>query len=340
MRARNRTSGKRTWLALGLAVAAGTLAPALALSQGGDDPVGLQIADSGQAAGSVPMVHVSGTIDLCAKTGTLTVAGSTVPVWGYVVKPAGVACANAPAASVPGPALEVDEDATVTIRLHNALGEPSSIVFPGQQGIVPDLTGVGPGSTRDYTITASEPGTYLYESGRSSARQVAMGLHGALVVRPAVAGQAYGPGTGFDSEALLVLSEVDPALNAAPATFDMRAYKPRFWLINGKAFPQTDMIDAAAGDRLLLRWLNAGDTHQTMTLLGAHQRVLAKDGAPERNPYDAVAETVAAGQTVDAIARVPAGAASGTKLPLYNREMRLTNGSSFPGGMLTYVTVP
>jgi FtsP/CotA-like multicopper oxidase with cupredoxin domain len=235
----------------------------------------------------------------------------------------------------------VDQGDTVSVRLHNGLGEPSSLVFPGQTGLVPDTTGVGGGATRTYTFTASEPGTYLYESGRNSARQLAMGLHGALIVRPGTAGQAYGgPGSAYDSEALLVLSEIDPALNAAPTTFAMKNYKPSYWLINGKAFPQTDLIAAGAGDELLLRWLNAGSTHQTMTLLGAHQTVLAKDAAPERHPYDVVAETIAAGQTLDTIAHVPSGATSGTRLPLFNREMRLTNGSSFPGGMLTYVQVP
>jgi FtsP/CotA-like multicopper oxidase with cupredoxin domain len=329
-------------LAIGL-IAAAALVPALAISQGGGgDPVGTQIIDSGQPAGSPVLVPVDGSIDLCAKTGNVTIAGATVPIWGYAVKPGDPAtCADAPAPSLPGPALEIDQGDTVTIRLHNALSEPSSLVFPGQQGLVPDTSGVAPAGTRAYTFAASAPGTYLYESGRNSARQVPMGLHGALIVRPAPAGQAYGDAaTAYDSEALLVLSEIDPSLNAAPTTFDMRGYKPRYWLINGKAFPQTDLIAADAGDRLLLRWLNAGGTHQTMTMLGAHQRVIAKDAAPERHPYDVVAETIAAGQTVDAIARVPAGAAAGTKLPLYNREMRLTNGSSFPGGMLTYVRVP
>jgi FtsP/CotA-like multicopper oxidase with cupredoxin domain len=329
-------------LALGLLVGGVALVPTLASSQsGGSDPVGTQIVNSGQSTGAVNLVAVNGSIDLCAKTATITVAGDSVPIWGYVVKPTGVTCADAPAPTLPGPALAVNDDASVTITLYNALSEFTSLVFPGQTGIVPDTTGVAPGSSRTYTFTASEPGTYLYESGRSSARQVAMGLHGALVVRPSTAGQAYGgPATAYDSEALLVLSEIDPALNAAPTTFPMGSYKPRYWLINGKAFPQTDLISAHAGDRLLLRWLNAGNAHQTMTLLGAHQQVVAKDAAPERHPYDVVAETIAAGQTSDAIVRVPADAAAGTKLPLYNRDMRLTNGSAFPGGMLTYVRVP
>ncbi len=35
-----------------------------------------------------------------------------------------------------------------------------------------------------YTFTAAEPGTYIYESGTDPAKQVQMGLYGALVVRP------------------------------------------------------------------------------------------------------------------------------------------------------------
>ena len=124
--------------------------------------------------------------------------------------------------------------------------------------------------------------------------------------------QAYGDrGSAYDSEALLRAQRDRPgAQRRAHDVRHAKNYKPRYWLINGKAFPQTDLIAADAGDRLLLRWLNAGGTHQTMTLLGAHQRVLAKDAAPERHPYDVVAETIAAGQTVDTIARVPAGATS------------------------------
>ncbi len=69
-----------------------------------------------------------------------------------------------------------------------------------------------------------------------------MGLYGALIVRPPAAGQAYDdPATAFDDEAVLVLSEIDPALNnsATPATFDMRKYAPRYFLINGRTHPDT-----------------------------------------------------------------------------------------------------
>ena len=61
--------------------------------------------------------------------------------------------------------------------------------------MVPDQTGVAAGGgTTSYTFTAGAPGTYLYEAGLipGSQYQVAMGLYGALVVRPAgLPDQAY-----------------------------------------------------------------------------------------------------------------------------------------------------
>ena len=295
-------------------------------------------------AAAQPTVEAT-TVDLCAKPGTQTVAGATVPIWGYAVGTAG-SCALAGAPTLPGPTIVVDAGDAVTINVHNELGDNTSILFPGQQDLIPDYTGVGPGFSRSYTFTAGAPGTYLYESGANSARQVPMGLHGGLIVRPATAGQAYGPGTEYDVEATLVLSEIDPALNADPTGAGcpdespgcrQQDYAPLYWLINGEAYPDTDIITAAAGQRVLLRVLNAGLDHHTMALLGAHQRIVAKDAHPEPHPFASVAETVASGQTADTIAVMPAGVA---RLPLYERQMRVVNGSSYPGGMLTFLQVP
>ena len=61
-----------------------------------------------------------------------------------------------------------------------------------------------------------------------------MGLAAPCVVSAAdgkAAGQSY------DDEAVLVLSEIDPRLNAAPAGFDMRDFKARYRLVNGRPFP-------------------------------------------------------------------------------------------------------
>jgi len=58
-------------------------------------------------------------------------------------------------------------------------------------------------------------------------REVAMGLSGALIVRPTGftnPATDYGAGTEFNDEAALVLTDVDPRLNADPLHFDLRNF--------------------------------------------------------------------------------------------------------------------
>ncbi len=125
----------------------------------------------------------------------------------------------------------------MTVNLHNNLSEPTALIFQGQ-AMVPDLTGVAAGGTKIYTFTATNPGTFLYEAGLIPGKQhqVAMGMYGALVVKPSD-GTAYGTSaTAFNEETLLVLSEFDTVLAVNPASFEMRNYAPRYFLINGKAY--------------------------------------------------------------------------------------------------------
>ena len=211
--------------------------------------------------------------------------------------------------------------------------------------MVPDTIGIAVGGTKTYTFTAANPGTFLYEAGLlpNAEHQVAMGLYGALIVRPATAGQAYNDAvTAFDDEAVLVLSEIDPALNANPSTFDMRNYAPKYFLINGKAYPATatDPITSAAGSKVLLRYVNAGIQQHSMAVLGLRQNFVAKDGSllPSLN-HNVAAESLAPGQTGDAIATIPAAAATESKFAVYDGSLMLRN-SNLPGfgGMLTFVT--
>ncbi|WP_030439724.1 multicopper oxidase domain-containing protein [Actinoplanes subtropicus] len=256
------------------------------------------------------------TITLCALPGTATMAGgANVPIWGFAT-----GCANP---GLPGPVLSVTVGDTVAITVTNALpaGHPLTFEAPGIT-FDPGPDSAPPGGTVTRTFTASAPGTYLYQSGGDAGRQAAMGLSGALIVRPATAP------TDYDVEAPLVLSAVDPAFNAAPETFDMHAYRATYWLINGKSYPDTAPgITAAGGQRVLLRYLNAGYDNTTMTMLGMHGRVVARDARPVAGALDVTAETIPAGATEDAIVTVPAGAGpSPHGFPLYNRQQHLTNG--------------
>ncbi len=334
--------------------------------------------------------------------------GTLIPFWGFGDGGVTGDCSDVSATpSLPGPTLVVDEGDTVIVNLYNqiddtvSISENVSIHFPGQTlvslvpliPLVPDFEGAPPcgdvgtdctvgAPSTSYTFVATNPGTYLYEAGTDSAPgngefrwQVAMGLHGILIVRPSptggfATGHAYNDAsTAYDVEATLVLSEIDPALNSYPGgpsgffSFPhpdypdtTPAYHPTYWLINGRAYPDTllppvappssqpytSAISATAGQKVLIRYLNAGLLHHTMQLLGLHQRVLAKDSSLLPAPFDAIAETIPAGQTMDVIVTVGASLSS---YPLYNRQLHLTNGTPAslphaPGGMMTFITVP
>jgi hypothetical protein len=289
-------------------------------------------------------VAASISIDLCATTGSVSVPGGSIPIWGYALGD----CSGSPAAQLPGPELVVVEGDSVTVHLHNNLAESTAIWFQGQ-GTAPDLTGAAAGGTHDYTFTASKPGTYLYEAGplSNAGHQVAMGMYGALIVNPTTANQAYDDtGSAFGGQATVVLGEIDPALNnsASPVSFDMRNYAPKYYLINGKPYdPANATIPVAAGTTELLRFVNAGLQPHSMTALGLHQQVLAIDGnryaIGGTTPYsqNVVAQTLQPGQTSDVLAAIPA--TPNLRYAVYDANLLLNNNINAAnfGGMLTFL---
>lgn len=200
------------------------------------------------------------TFTLTTQTGSILLPdGNTMFMWGFSE-------GGAPFQH-PSPVLCVNQGDTVTVILQNTLSEPVSIMFPGQADVLadgvpaqPEFDGGGNmtsltdtaavGGSITYSFVASEPGTYIYESGTDSVKQVNMGLFGVLIVYPtttAPAGaklmynrldSAYTP----DEEFLALLSEIDPYLHQAVESglpFNMDNYHPRYWLINGRGFPDS-----------------------------------------------------------------------------------------------------
>lgn len=284
--------------------------------------------------------------DLYALAGTKTVLGAPVPIWGFS------STGTAGSASAPGPTLVVHQGDQVTVTLHNQVaGQAVSLAFPGQP--VPsggeDSTGIASG-TRTYSFTASRPGTFLYEAGHTTggARQVAMGLAGAFVVLPAD-GTAYGaqpagyPASGYDDDAVVVLSEIDPAFNANPATFDLRKFSPKYRLINGKPYPASDPIATDQGHKVLVRYVNVGSLTHPMTVLGGLQTEIAQGGHPAHYATTVAAESIEPGQTLDSLVTMPTGPES--KLALYETARHLDNNGQHTadptqlafGGMLTFL---
>ncbi len=306
--------------------------------------LGLLLGPAGSASAATVDIHLdatTGSATLPAKTGP-----ASVPVWGYCQRTdSATPCGGVTAPG--GPTLTVDAGDEVTITLHNTLGEATSL-YLGGQALVPDTVGAAAGGTASYTFTASRPGTYLYEAGltKNHQHQVAMGLYGALVVHSATAGEAYDAGSTFDTEQVMLLGEIDPALNTAavPADFDMRAFAPRYAVVNGQVHPSTAPIVATSGQDVLLRWVNAGTFYHSMTVLGADQRIVGLDGNRLANTgvdlaRRVVAETFGPGQTADAIVTAPTTVAD-RRLAVYDASMTLHNtNAAGAGGMLTFLDV-
>ncbi len=284
---------------------------------------------------------VSGTtFDLTARQDIISTAdGNSHYAWGYALGTGRM--------QYPGPTLIVPQGATVTVRLANRLPVPVSIVFPGQSGVVAsggvqgtltrEVPAAAPATIVTYTFVAAQAGTYLYQSGTDPALQVDMGLVGALIVRPAVAGRAYPqPGTEYDREHLFLLTEMDPAIHAQvydqvaagqPVSVDTTAFRPTIWFINGRNAVDT-MQDSGVpwlptqpygclprmhpGERLLMRVIDAGRDLHPFHHHANHALAIARDGrvlssdpgdatrAPDLATFDFTVNSVP-GQTMDLV---------------------------------------
>jgi PKD repeat protein len=317
--------------------------------------------------------------NLRAGTGTLTMPdGTVVPMWGFACEssvPAGL-CANPGVVTVPGPMLAVPAgDSTLVVNLTNDLAVPVSIVIPGQATTMTPVWMDGTSGPRSspgqrvrsftqetpaaggpvqYVWNDLRPGTYLYHSGTHPQVQVQMGLYGA-VTKPAGTGLAYG-GVGFDLEHVLLFSEIDPALHDAvagpspsygtpgyPSTLD---YRPRYFLVNGAPFtPASGCLDGlTAGNRILLRMLNAGLRELAPMILQSHWNVVAEGGSPYSITAGGV--SVPHGKEQYSLLLPPGGTADAVFIPqaggeyrIIDRRLNLTNATIPDGGFQTCITV-
>ncbi len=213
----------------------------------------------------------------------------------------------------PGPTLIVNEGDAVTINLTNfGVPQPVSIVITGHDvtatGGNPGLVtnAVSNGQSVTYTFTASKPGTYLYHSldGPNPGLHVEMGLLGALIVRPAGFDPvnnrtAYGIGeTDYDHEFLYLLTEIDPEIHLQMekghyAHFTNSERFAKIWFVNGRVFPDLfqgnfntlfpnqpyqSLALAHAGDKVLVREINAGHDSHPFHHHGENLRFIARDG--------------------------------------------------------------
>jgi manganese oxidase len=175
---------------------------------------------------------------------------------------------------LPGPILRVTEGDKVKVTLKNELPEETVIHFhgpriPNSQDGVPDVTQktIKIGETYSYEFTAEPAGTYMYHSHHNSAVQEPKGLYGVFIVDPKPNTALAQRDAQYAKDVVQVLSEFEG-----------------YFLINGKAFPATEPIQAKVGEKIRIRLVNLGQANHPMHLHGFHFKVIGTDGRAVNGP--------------------------------------------------------
>ncbi|MGE5328491.1 MAG: multicopper oxidase domain-containing protein [Deltaproteobacteria bacterium] len=227
-----------------------------------------------------------------------------------------------------------------TVHMHGAHVATQLDGFPESSFGVPmwmDPATQPPSAT--YFFHPEGPGTYMYHCHVEASEHVQMGMYGALVIYPSMeslaeagitrscCGQwklhgkvqhqipktatnrnfAYNDiNTFFDKEYVMLLSDIDStwhnAVLTSDPTFNPVNFKPDYWLVNGRAFPDTllphpqtpapgsdpdlaqinyeSYVHVNTGDKFLLRMINMGYQVVPWHIHGWHFTVVGKDAHP------------------------------------------------------------
>jgi FtsP/CotA-like multicopper oxidase with cupredoxin domain len=177
--------------------------------------------------------------------------------------------------TVPGPTIRVNPGDKVKVVVKNELPESTGIHFhglitPNSQDGVTYLTQdpIKVGATYTYEFTAqSTPTVGMYHSHHDAVKQVPNGMAGAIII-----GEEPVPaGVTVSQENVMMLNDA--------GTIGLT--------LNGKSFPATAPYTAKLGDWIEVHYMNEGMTVHPMHLHGLAQKVIAKDGYPLAQPYDA-----------------------------------------------------
>ncbi|MBC8419196.1 MAG: hypothetical protein H8E10_11425 [Desulfobacterales bacterium] len=208
-----------------------------------------------------------------------------------------------------------------------------------------------PGEVGEYRWESFRSGTFLLQSGTNPAKQVQMGMY-LPVVKDASQGSAYAD-VFYDEELVVVFHEIDPAIHQAIAAGTYGAVpgatitssidrEPKYFLMNGMSYPSKGLLPINGkvylfqGDRILIRFLNAGLNTHVPQLLGLHMTLWAEDGNRYRYPKEAYGFELDSGKTVDAILVSPMNPP--WQYPLYDARLNLNNAGVSPGGMFSYIS--
>jgi FtsP/CotA-like multicopper oxidase with cupredoxin domain len=262
--------------------------------------------------------------------------------------------------------------------------------IPFYDGVPETSISVPIGRDFTYVFRPKDAGTYMYHCHFEDVEHVTMGMTGIVYVTPTDAvpgghkGLTYGVhdgapvpasnDTAYDREYAIILTEIDSRAHWNDAhiqTTDWTDFHPEFWLMNGRAYPDTvkangvrnpdgslshptdahldqqplsSLIECNAGEKVLIRLVNLGFQNHTLTLPGIPMDVVGRDAryvpaAARRKATDTV--QLGPGESRDIIITPTA---AGT-FPFFNRDLSRYTGSStdasgqWLGGQRTHVVV-
>jgi FtsP/CotA-like multicopper oxidase with cupredoxin domain len=308
-------------------------------------------------------------------------------------------------AQISAPMLDFDQNTKVRVSLTNLglkirpdLVDGHTVHWHGFDNAIPLFDGVPElsvavpiGRSFTYYYQPRDPGTYMYHCHFEDVEHVQMGMTGVLFVRPIQNGSSISNGgktftkfayncgdgsTGYDREFAFMLTELWPEAHYRDAHIqvsDWTDFAPSFWLLNGRAYPDTlvdngtnapvasggdlvapgqhaglqyqpisSRVDANKGDRVLLRLANLGYQHHTMTLDGLPMTVIAKDAGLLKNgttdlSYITNTVEIGPGESRDVLFT----ASDEGTYRLYDRNYSYlnNNGGNAYGGQMTEITV-
>lgn len=226
-----------------------------------------------------------------------------------------------------------------TVHMHGAHVATQIDGFPETSFGVPmweEKTPLGPPPNATYFFELEHPGTLMYHCHIEASEHVQMGMYGALVIYPSMKSLAENgitkcckcgdwklngkvlhhiPKTAtnrnfaynnihsyFDKEYIMLLSDIDSVWHESvfkDLPFNAVNFKPDFWLVNGRAFPDTllphpltpqpnsdpnltqinydSYVHVKTNEKFLLRMINMGYQVVPWHIHGWHFMVVGKD---------------------------------------------------------------
>jgi YVTN family beta-propeller protein len=197
--------------------------------------------------------------------------------------------------TVPGPLIRVTEGDQVRVVFTNELPEATTVHFHGNTLInvmdgVPNITQnpIEPGETFTYEFTAGPSGTFWYHSHLDTDIQIGLGLYAPLIIDPVE------PATPVpDVDVTLMLSEWRVVDGLTYPAMPMEGAEPNYFTINGRSFPLTEPINVQVGQRVRIRFINAGQFVHPMHTHGTSFQIVATDGHPVPDIAQLTKDTVA-----------------------------------------------